>query len=65
MCVVPVVVGTPALGQPRLVGNPLAIENHKTDEFVNTSHRCGSLPIEDISNLFIFHFKTILTNVDS
>ena len=43
----------------------LVIEIHKTNEFMHASHRGGLLPIKDIGNLLVFHFESILTNVDS
>ena len=41
------------------------VEIHKTDKFTDTSHRGGRLPINNVCDLLVVHFKTHLANVHS
>ena len=45
--------------------NPLAIKVYKTDELTHPSNGGGAFPITHISNLLVFHFESVTTNVDT
>jgi hypothetical protein len=44
--------------------DPSVVEIDETDEFVHT-HSSGLLPQHDICDLFVIHFKTLVTDIDS
>jgi hypothetical protein len=50
------------LGKSR---NPLAVEINETDELMDTPHHRGSLPLYNVRDLFIIHFKAFTTNINS
>jgi hypothetical protein len=45
--------------------NPAAVEINETNELMDTTHCCGSLPLYDVHDLFIIHFEAFTTNIDS
>jgi hypothetical protein len=45
--------------------NPVPIKIDKTNELVDTLHSHGSLPLYNVHNLLIAHFKPFVTNIDS